>query len=266
MKRPQSLVKLTNKESFAPMALITVLFFLWGFAYGFLDILNSQFRRVVGLGSWQSLGFHCAYFGGYLTAPLLVGRVVLKRYGFKYTFITGLCVYACGSLIFWPSAVLTSTAAFMVSNFIVGFGLAILETAANPFIALCGPLDKSEIRLNVSQGVQAIGSVVSPLLAQKVLFKNVTDVFALVGVQWTYLAIALFDILLALVFYYFPVPEASDDELDELASRRAQDYQRKVLGYPVIWLTLALGVFSQFFYVAGQEVVATSFERFVTAE
>ncbi|KAF7719103.1 MFS-type L-fucose-proton symporter [Penicillium ucsense] len=264
MKTPASMLKLNNRESIPPIALATLLFFLWGFAYGLLDTLNTQFLRIVRLDAWHSLGLHCAYFGGYALGPLLVGRPVLKTWGFKATFITGLCIYACGALIFWPSAVLTSTVAFTISNFIVGFGLAVLETAANPFIALCGPQENSEIRLNISQGVQAVGSVLSPLLAQKVLFKAVKDVASLVDVQWTYLGIAFFDVLLAVAFYYLPVPEASDEDLEELANRRKHDNQTKVIGIPVVWLTLALGVWSQFFYVGGQEVLSTTLERFVS--
>ncbi|RDW59292.1 putative MFS monosaccharide transporter [Aspergillus mulundensis] len=265
MKKPANMLKLSNKESIAPNAITTVLFFLWGFAYGFLDILNEQFQEIVRLDSWRSLGLHCVYFGGYLIAPPLVGRTVLKHWGFKATFITGLCFYACGSLIFWPSAVLTSYSAFLVSNFITGCGLAILETAANPFISLCGPLENSEVRLNISQGVQAVGSVLSQLLAKRVLFRSVTDVSSLVDVQWTYLGIALFDVLLAMVFYYLPIPEASDEDLEELANRRRDDNRAAPFGIPVVWMTLVLGVWSQFFYVAGQEVFSTSFEDLITA-
>lgn len=263
MRNPESMLKLNNRESIAPNALITLLFFMWGFAYGFLGVLNTQFQSIVQLDAWHSLGLHGAYFGGYAIGPLLVGRPVLKNWGFKSTFITGLCIYGCGALIFWPSAVLTSSAAFTISNFIVGCGLGVLETAANPFISLCGPLENAEIRLNISQGVQAIGSVVSPLLAQKVLFKSVKDVASLVDVQWTYLGIALFDVLLAVAIYYLPVPEASDDDLEELANRHRGDNMTKVAGIPVVWVTLGLGVWSQFFYVAGQEVLSTSLEQFV---
>jgi fucose permease len=263
MKNPESMLKLNNRESITPIALTTLLFFLWGFAYGLLDMLNTQFQTIVRLDTWHTLGLHGAYFGGYGVGPLLIGRPVLKTWGFKSTFVTGLCIYACGTLVFWPSAVLASTAAFTVSNFIVGCGLAVLETAANPFIALCGPLENSEIRLNISQGVQAIGSVVSPLLAKKVLFKDVQDTASLVDVQWAYLGIAFFDVLLAVAFYYLPIPEASDKDLEELANRRREDNMTKVIGVPVVWLTLALGIWSQFFYVAGQEVLSNSLERFV---
>ncbi|GAD99801.1 MFS transporter, putative [Paecilomyces variotii No. 5] len=260
MNQPKSMLKMTNKESIPPIALTTILFFLWGFAYGLLDILNTQFLQIVHLDSWSSLGMHGAYYGGYVLGPFLVGYPVLTKWGFKPTFMTGLFIYACGSLIFWPAAVLTSFSAYIVSNLVVGCGISVLETAANPFIALCGPQENSEIRLNISQGVQAIGSVVSPLLAKKVLFKQVNDAPSLVDVQWTYLAIALFDMLLAVVFYYMPIPEASDEDLKELASRRHADNSAKVGPIPVVWLTFSLGVFSMFCYVGGQEAVSTNFE------
>lgn len=264
MKNPESMLKLSTKESIAPIALTTILFFLWGFAYGLLDILNSQFQLIVHLNMWRSLGLHGAYYGGYIVGPVLA-LFILRKWGFKATFIVGLCIYACGTLIFWPSAVLTSFAAFTVSNLIVGIGLAVLETAANPFIALCGPQENSEIRLNISQGVQAIGSVVSPLLAKKVLFKSVNTISSLVDVQWTYLAIALFDVLLAVAFYYLPIPEASDEDLQELANRRREDNSRTILGVPVVWMTLMLGVLSQYVCVGAQEAVSTGFMSFVEA-
>lgn len=263
VKQPKSMLKMDNKESILPIALTTIIFFLSGFAYGLVDILNVQFQEIMKLDSWDSLGMHCAYYGGYVIGPFLIGYPVLTKWGFKATFMTGLFVYACGSLIFWPSAVLTSFPAYIVSNLVVGCGLAVLETAANPFIALCGPQENSEIRLNISQGVQAIGSVVSPLLAKKVLFKQVRDEVSLVDVQWTYLAISLFDVLLAVIFYYMPVPEASDDDLKELAEQRRADNTAKVRGIPVVWLTFTLGVFSMFFYVGGQEAMSTSFEPLV---
>lgn len=265
MKKPKSMVKMSSKESYFPLALVTILFFLWGFAYGLLDILNSQFQLVVHMSNGQSLGLHSAYFGAYFVGPLTFGRLILKKWGFKATFITGLFIYGCGTLVFWPSAVLTSFPAFLVSNFIVGLGLSTLEIAANPFIVLCGPPKYAEMRLNLSQGIQAVGSVVSPLLAKRVLFKKLLDAPSLIDVQWTYLGIALFVVLLAVAFYYLPIPEASDDDLEEVAERRHSASSRDLLGVRVIYATLALGVFSQFCYVGGQEAVAGVFQQYVVA-
>ena len=208
-KRPKSMLKMTTKESYFPLAMVTILFFLWGFAYGLLDVLNNQFQEIVNITGPQAMGLHSAYWAGYLIAPLSVGRVVLRKWGFKACFITGLCIYACGTLIFWPSAVLASFPAFLVSNFVVGLGLATLEVAANPFIVLCGPVRYAEARLCLAQGVQAVGSVISPVLAVRVIFRRVMDAPSLIDAQWTYLSIALFDIALAVIFYYLPLPEAS---------------------------------------------------------
>ncbi|MCJ1468038.1 hypothetical protein MMC07_006664 [Pseudocyphellaria aurata] len=262
-KNPKSMVKMNNREALGPLAVVTILFFLWGFAYGLLDILNSQFQRIVGMRTAQSIGLHSAYFGAYFVAPLTFGRVVFRKWGFKATFIVGLCIYACGTLVFWPSAVLASYPAFLISNFIVGLGVATLETAGNPFITLCGPPEYAEARLNISQAVQAIGTVFSPILAKKVLFKNALDVSSLIDIQWTYLGIALFDVVLAVIFYYLPIPEASDEDLDEVANRRADVNQKRVGSMTIVHVTLAFGIFSQFCYVGGQEAVAVVFQKYV---
>ena len=259
----KNLVKISGRESIVPVALVTILFFLWGFAYGLLDVLNGQFRSIVGASSGQTVGLHSAYYGAYFVGPLTFGRYVFIKWGFKATFITGLCIYGVGTLVFWPSAVLASYTAFLISNFIIGLGVATLETAGNPFITLCGPPEYAEVRLNISQGVQAIGSVLSPILAKKVLFKSVLDAPSLVDIQWTYLGIALFDVILALIFYYLPLPEASNEELEELAERYQTVVQRKALGLPVIYTTLIFGIFSQFCYVGGQEAVAGAYQQYV---
>ncbi|MCJ1392249.1 hypothetical protein MMC18_005116 [Xylographa bjoerkii] len=263
MKEKKPMTKLSNKESLVPLALVTILFFLWGFAYGLLDVLNSQFQVVAGTTSSQGSGLHAAYYGAYFVGPLTVGRFMFLRWGFKATFVTGLCIYGAGTLVFWPSGVLTSFPAFLVSNFLVGFGVSILEVAANPFVTLCGPSQYAETRLNVSQGVQAIGTVVAPLLAQKVLFKNVLNAPSLIDVQWAYLAIALFDVVLAVAFYYMPIPEASDEDFEEMAEKRHTINSRKLFNVPVVYITLGLGIISMWCYVGAQEAVAGPFENYI---
>ncbi len=187
MKRPKSMLKTKGMESFKYCALVTTLFFLWGFSYGLLNILNNAISRIAMQSASQNLGLNCSYFGAYFFGSLTVGQWTLRKAGFRVTFITGLCIYGTGTLMFWPCAVLVSFPGFIISNFVVGFGLSVLATAANPFLALCGPPDRAEFRLLLAQGVQAVASVLSQLLAEKVLFANVTS---LIDVQWTYLAVA----------------------------------------------------------------------------
>lgn len=264
IKTPKNMLKMTNRESIFPNAMATTLFFLWGFAYGLLSSLNAQFERIVEMTSTQALGLRASFSGAYLVGALVIGRQVLKRWSFRGGFVAGLFLYAGGTLVFWPSAVLFSYPALIVSNFIVGLGLSVLETAANPFIILCGPMENAEVRLNISQSFQAVGAVVSPLLAIKVFFKN-TNTQSLIRVQWAYLGIAFSVVLLAILFYYLPLPDASNEDLRELADRRRTDNFAKVWGIRIVWLTLGIGVFAQFCYVGGQEAFYIRFESFVEA-
>ncbi len=263
MKRKKGLPYVTTRESVFPISVVTVVFFIWGFEYGLLDVLNQQFQRVAHMSSGQGTAIHSAYFAGYLFGPTCVGHLVLKHWGFKACFTVGLSIFACGTLIFWPAAVLTSFPAFVITNFIVAFGLSILEVAANPFIALCGPAEYSEIRLNLSQAVQAVGSIVAPLIANKAFFTKVMHAPSLVDTQWAYLGISLFTILLAVGYYYIPLPEATDDELEDAAERLDGANKVKIGNYSVIWVTLAIGVFSQFCYVGAQEANATNYDAYL---
>lgn len=93
MNGRRNMLKLSNRESVWPIAVVTVIFFLWGFAYGLLDTLNSRFQLVAGISTGKGLGLHSAYYGGYAVAPLTLGRFIIKRYGFKALMISGLAVY-----------------------------------------------------------------------------------------------------------------------------------------------------------------------------
>ena len=104
---------------------------------------------------------------------------------------------------------------FCAATFVIGNGLGSLETAANPYLTVCGPPRYSEIRINVAQAFNGIGTVVAPTLGSYVFFKNVGEgADALRNVQWVYLAIACFVFVLAVVFYFSPV-RGSLDGADE---------------------------------------------------
>lgn len=155
-----------------------------------------------------------------IQAPLTFSGWIVRKFGYKWTFIAGLCIYGVGSLMFWPSAVYKSFPGFCGSLFIVGSGLSTLETSANPYIATCGPPRLSEFRLELSQSFQAIGSVVAPLLASKLFFKdaNIND---LGHVQWTYVGIAAFVFLLSVVFFFSHIPEITDEDMATQAQESA---------------------------------------------
>jgi fucose permease len=205
------------------------------------------------------MALHAAAGLGYFLGPLLLGYWILKYQSFQATFMTGLAIFATGSLAFWPSSILRSYPGFFISNFIIFFGLAVLELAADTFVALAGPGELSEARLNFAQAFNGIGSIVSPIIAQEALFSGINEE-DLFRVQWCYFATALFVVLLAVVFYYVPLSEASDDELEAMALRRLYNagLERgvKVFGVSARLLLLWSGVAMMWLYIGCQDTVA----------
>ncbi|CAN8104947.1 unnamed protein product [Discula destructiva] len=255
-----SAAMLTTRQSLLPNLLVTILFFLWGFAYGLLDTLNSHFQQALHIGASESAGLSAAYFGAYFLCPLTISGWILRRYGFRVTFMTGLAVLAVGCLLFWPSGVKESFGGFCGSMFVVGMGLSTLETAADPFLSICGPPRHSEIRLNLAQAVQGVGSFVAPLLGARVFFASTVNTKqGLENVQWVYLGVAGFVALLIILFWLAPMPEITDADMG---------VQENVIGDhdvgPFFKQTnLFLAVMSQFCYIGAQVSVANYFINFV---
>jgi FHS family L-fucose permease-like MFS transporter len=169
---------ITLRQSIYPLCLVTILFFLWvrnahnpsshyaakanasqGFSYGLIDTLNKHFQETLGITRSRSSGLQAAYFGAYPLASLGHANWILRHYGYKMVFIWGLFLYGVGSLVAWPCLLHRSFGGFCAAIFIIGNGLGSLETAANPYLTVCGPPKYSEIRINVAQAFNGIGTV-----------------------------------------------------------------------------------------------------------
>ncbi|KAJ7053505.1 l-fucose permease [Mycena amicta] len=258
--------QLTLRETLWPLFLVTILYFLWGFAYGLLDTLNKHFQITLDITRTRSSGLQAAYFGAYPIASLGYGNWVLRRYGYRAVFILGLILEGIGALLMWPAALKRSFGGFCGATFIIGSGLGCLETAANPYMAVTGPPKYAELRINLAQAVQAIGTVVGPVLGSYVFFKDTGDsVNSLKTVQWVYLAIAIFVFLLAIVFFFSVIPEVTDSDMaqqielthsDEITNVNTESFwrQNKVFA----------AAFAQFCYVGAQVAIASYFINYAT--
>ena len=92
---------LTGKALIFPLSLVISLFFLWGFSYGLLDVLNKHFQNVLGISRLESTGLQVMYFGGGYLCFSPIAAEVLKRKGYKITILMGLSLYALGAVMFW---------------------------------------------------------------------------------------------------------------------------------------------------------------------
>ncbi|WWC89439.1 uncharacterized protein L201_004363 [Kwoniella dendrophila CBS 6074] len=268
MAQKKDLTQLTRMEAWWPILFVSSLFFMWGFGYSLLSTLNAKIEVLLGYTPARGIILFNAYWLGYTCSPFLLGYWALSRSGFRTTFIFGLSIYSIGALAFWPSSVLHSYAGFCVSNFIIAFGLSTLEVSANPYISLAGPGELAEARLNFAQGIQAVGVVVSPILAEKVLFKELQFQAELFNVQWCYLAVSLFVVALAVVFFYVPIPETEIGILEAMALQRLENAglnSRSINSpkiklffktIPIRYITFLLGPFGIWLYTGSQESLA----------
>ncbi|KAJ5891990.1 uncharacterized protein N7473_008218 [Penicillium subrubescens] len=238
-----SAVHLTLRQSLLPNALVTILFFLWGFAYGLLDTLNSHFQTTLNISATESSRLQASYFAAYFICPQTISGWIVRKYGFQVTFMTGLAVLAVGCLLFWPSGAKRSFGGFCGSN-VVGAGLSTLETEADPFLAICG-----------SWNLRC-----SPL-GLRVFFANTVDTHAgWKNVQLTHLGVACFVSLLVILFWLAPFPEITDADQEALESQIVEGNQNT--GPFKKQYSLLLGVWSQFYYVGAQVAVAGYFINF----
>lgn len=136
--------------------------------------------------------------------------------GYRWSSVIGLNIYGAGAVLFYPAGELKCHGLFCAAMFIMGSGLATLETSAIPFVATCGPPRWSELRLNLAQSLQAVALVSASLLASCVVFNHHDKhTKSLDTVQFLYLVIARFAVLLALSFYFAHIPEITDADMAE---------------------------------------------------
>ncbi|KAI1330608.1 glucose/galactose transporter [Xylariaceae sp. FL0255] len=251
--------ELTLRQSIYPIALVTILFFLWGFSYGLLDTLNKKFQNVLGITKARSAGLQAAYFGAYPLASLGHANWILRHYGYRATFIWGLCLYGVGAFVAIPAIKAESFGGFVAAIFVVGNGLGSLETAANPYITVCGPPKYSEIRINISQAFNGIGTVIAPVLGSYVFFTFSTDA-ALANVQWVYVAIGIFVFVLASIFFLSTIPEITDADMAFQASETHANADDKSF-----WTQYRLfhAAIAQFCYTGAQVAIASYFINYV---
>jgi MFS transporter, FHS family, L-fucose permease len=245
-----------NRNYTLPIILVTSLFFLWGLAYGLLDVLNKHFQETLNITKQRSTLLQAAYFGAYFLIALPAG-LFMQKVGYKKGIITGLLLYAAGAILFYPAAENASFTFFLLALFVLACGLTFLETAANPYITVLGNPKTSEFRLNLSQSFNGVGSFIGPLIGGALFFGNDASGQELGSVKLVYIAIAALVLLVAVLFVRTPMPEVKEEELVV----NEQQHSGKTLfqhGH-FIWAVAA-----QFFYVAAQVGIAALFINYCT--
>lgn len=154
--------------------LVTTLFSLWGFANDITNPLVAAFKSIFdNLTNAQSSTIQFAFYGGYATMAI-PAALFIQKYSYKAGILLGLALYALGALLFIPAANTMQFFWFPVSLYILTFGLAFLETTANPFILSMGPAETATQRLNLAQAFNPIGSLTGMIVASKLILAKLS--------------------------------------------------------------------------------------------
>ncbi len=158
--------------NFLPFFLVTALFFLWGIPNNLNDVLIRQFMKSFAISRFQAGLIQSAFYMGYFILAIPAG-LLMRRFGYKAGFITGLLLFGSGAFLFWPAALAGRYSFFLLALFVIAGGLSFLETASNPFIAQCGDPETSERRLNFSQAFNPLGSITGVLMGTIFIFSGI---------------------------------------------------------------------------------------------
>ncbi len=161
-----------SKKILLPFILITSLFALWGFANAVTDPMVAAFKKVLELTNTQASLVQMAFYGGYFTMAL-PAALFIRKYSYKAGVILGLALYSTGALLFYPAAVTEQFAFFLIGLYILTFGLAFLETTANPYILAMGSPETATQRLNLAQAFNPVGLLGGLLVAQNFVLSRI---------------------------------------------------------------------------------------------
>lgn len=163
--------KLVEKKFLIPFILITSLFALWGFANDITHPMVAAFQTLMEFSVAKSSLIQLAFYGGYATMAV-PAALFIRKYSYKSGILLGLALYAVGAFMFIPAAAYQSFAFFCVSLYVLTFGLAFLETTANPLILSLGSPETATRRLNMAQAFNPIGALSGMSVAALVVLPN----------------------------------------------------------------------------------------------
>lgn len=258
--------KFTTKEYLVPFILISSLFFLWGIAHGMLDTLNKHFQDMLQLSKAQSGMIQFSVYMAYFSMALPAGYF-MRAFGYKKGIILGLSLFASGALLIAATTSFESFWIFLICLFVMGCGLATLETAANPYTTKLGPKETAERRINFSQSFNGLAWVIGPLIGLYIYRGQ--DAGAgqkLSSMILPYMAIAFVVIAVAVIFIKTPLPEISE-ETNGTNDASDNSVNPSFIAKPLLKQKhFVLGVVAQFSYVAAQTGIFSYLINFVTDE
>ncbi len=249
-----------------PLIIIGVLFFVFGFVTWMSSVLVPYLQIACELDYFESQMVAFAFYISYFVMAIPSG-LVLKKTGLKNGMALGLLVMALGSFLFIPAAQTRQYLVFLIGLFVQGTGLAILQTASNPYVTILGPIDSAAKRISIMGICNGVAGVLGPLILGAVVLDGTEDLVAKLGgmsaatkaaaldllagkVIAPYIVIGVVLVVLAALIVKSGLPEVTEEDESPLGMETATP-RNSILAFP----HLILGVLTLFLYT-GVEVIA----------
>src|SRR5690606_38679412 len=250
---------LKNKSNFYALGIIAVLFFVFGFITWVNGVLIPYFQICLELSNFQSLWVAFASYIAYFVMAI-PSAYILQSTGYKKGMVLGLIVMAIGTLLFLPAAYARTYGLFLTGLFITGSGLALLQTAANPYVAIIGPIESTAQRVGIMGVANKTAGILSQQILGAIFLLNADSIVESVSkadaveraaildeyvlkVVDPYLVITLILILLAVLVWFSRLPEVEEKGEEDIPG---QQKRTSVFQYPY----LVLGVLALFMAAA----------------
>lgn len=235
-----------------PLAVVTMLFFMWGFLTCLNDILIPHLKGVFDLNYTQIMLIQFTFFGAYFIMSIPSGSIIAKL-GYQKGIVVGLLTAGVGALLFYPAASAISYPLFLTALFVLASGITLLQVAANPYVAVLGRPETASSRLNLTQAFNSLGTTIAPYFGGVLILSTVAGMTAQQEaemVQMPYVGLAVALALLALVIWRSKLPVIASVEDHQAKSGKLTDALKH--------RHLVLGAVGIFVYV-GAEVSIGSF-------
>jgi FHS family L-fucose permease-like MFS transporter len=246
------------------MAMVSTLFFAWGFLTCLNDILIPHLKNIFDLNYTEVLLVQFAFFSSYCVFSMPSGKIV-EWIGYKRSMVTGLLTMATGALMFVPAASIPSFPLFLTALIVLAAGMTILQTSANPYVAILGPPRTASSRLNLTQAFNSLGTTLAPrfgswlILGASLAPASVEAMHAMgvdqlrtyrlqqaASVKVPYIALSVALVVLAVMVAWFKLPVIEYAEAHGHATGSIWRHRRLVLG--------AVGIFA---YVGAEVAIGS---------
>ncbi len=236
-----------------PMAVLTSLFFMWGFITVLNDVLVPHWKKLFDLSYFQSLLVQLCFFSAYFFGSVVYYLISVSsgdpiaRMGYKRGMIIGLILSATGCALFAPASLMHSYPFHLFALFVLGLGFTLLQISANPFVAIIGSAEGASSRLNTAQAFNSLGTTLAPLIGGWLIFKNSAPDAA---VRLPYVSLAVILSLIAVLMWFTKLPEPRHQE---------KVSKSNALGYP----QLRFGMVAIFCYVGAEVAIGSLIINFL---